>query len=343
MRGILLWFLALLGVFSTGGAVQAESLRKVFQKISPAVVVIETNEPGIGRSKQGEMVTKRGLASGVVISREGLIMTAAHVVQVANEVKVRFLDGREVAAGVVSSSVTADVALLRIDPVPDNLAVAELGDSDLVAPGDQVFVVGAPYGIDHTLTVGYLSGRRKPREMCDDLQPVEFLQTDAAINRGNSGGPLCTMDGKVIGIVSHILSQSGGSEGVGFAVSVNTAKELLLKKRSFWSGLEFSFLSGDLAHAFNVPQDAALLVQRVADASPGYAMGLRPGKIPARIGGEELLIGGDIILAIQNIPVSLDVDKSCDLRQTLLNLPPGGRIDIKVLRGGKIVNLTTTK
>jgi serine protease Do len=343
MRGRLLWFLALLGVFSTSGAVQAESLRNVFQKISPAVVVIETNEPGIGRSKQGETVTERGLASGVVISREGLIMTAAHVVQVANDVKVQFLDGREVTAGVVSSSVTADVALLRIDPVPDNLAVAELGDSDLVAPGDQVFVVGAPYGIDHTLTVGYLSGRRKPREMCDHLQPVEFLQTDAAINRGNSGGPLCTMDGKVIGIVSHILSQSGGSEGVGFAISVNTAKELLLKKRSFWSGLEFSFLSGDLAHAFNIPQDAALLVQRVADASPGYAMGLRPGTIPARIGGEKLLIGGDIILAIQNIPVSLDVDKSCDLRQTLLNLPPGGRIDIKVLRGGKIVNLTTTK
>jgi serine protease Do len=343
MRGRLLWFLVLLGVFGTSGAVQAESLRNVFQKISPAVVVIETNEPGIARSKQGEMVTQRGLASGVVISREGLIMTAAHVVQVANEVKVQFLDGREVAAGVVSSSVTADVALLRIDPVPDTLAVAELGDSDLVAPGDQVFVVGAPYGIDHTLTVGYLSGRRKPREMCDQLQPVEFLQTDAAINRGNSGGPLCTMDGKVIGIVSHILSQSGGSEGVGFAASVNTAKELLLRKRSFWSGLEFSFLSGDLAHAFNVPQDAALLVQRVADASPGYAMGLRPGRIPARIDGEELLIGGDIILAIQNIPVSLDVDKSCDLRQTLLNLPPGGRIDIKVLRGGKIVNLTTTK
>jgi S1-C subfamily serine protease len=343
MRRRLLCFIVLLSVFGASRAVQAESLRHVFQKISPAVVVIETKEQAIGRSKKGGVVTERGLASGVVISRDGLVMTAAHVVQVANEVKVQFLDGREVIAGVVSSSVTADVALLRIDPVPDNLAVAELGDSDLVAPGDQVFVVGAPYGIDHTLTVGYLSGRRKPREMCDHLQPVEFLQTDAAINRGNSGGPLCTMDGKVIGIVSHILSQSGGSEGVGFAVSINTAKELLLKKRSFWSGLEFSFLSGDLARAFNIPQDAALLVQRVADASPGYAMGLQPGKIPARIGDEELLIGGDIILAIQNIPVSLDVDKSCDLRQTLLDLPQGARIDLKVLRGGKIVNLTTTK
>ncbi|HYA04011.1 MAG TPA: trypsin-like peptidase domain-containing protein [Syntrophobacteria bacterium] len=343
MRSRLLCFLALVGVFGAGGAVHAESLHKVFQKISPAVVVIETKEQGIGKGTKGEVATERGLASGVVISREGLIMTAAHVVQVADQVTVYFLDGREVAAGVVSASVTADVALLKIDPVPENLTVAELGDSDSVSPGDQVFVVGAPYGVSHTLTVGYLSGRRKPREVCDQLQPIEFLQTDAAINRGNSGGPLCSLDGKVVGIVSHILTQSGGSEGVGFAASINTAKELLLKKKSFWTGLDFYFLSGDLARAFNVPQDAALLIQRVADASPGYAMGLQPGKIPVRIGREEFLIGGDIIMAIQNIPISMDTDKSCDLRQTLLDLPPGGRIEVKVLRDGKILNLMTTK
>ncbi len=343
MRGRLLWFLALLSVFGASRAVQAESLRKVFQKVSPAVVVIETKEQGIGKGNKGEVLTERSLASGVAISREGLIMTAAHVVQVADEVTVHFLDGREVTAGVVSASVIADVALLKIDPVPDNLTVAELGDSDAVSPGDQVFVVGAPYGVSHTLTVGYLSGRRKPREACDQLQPIEFLQTDAAINRGNSGGPLCSVDGKVVGIVSHILSQSGGSEGVGFATSINTAKELLLKRKSFWSGLDFYFLSGDLAQAFNIPQDAALLIQRVADASPGYAMGLQPGKIPVRIGREDFLIGGDIILAIQNIPISRETDKSCDLRQTLLDLPPGGRIEVKVLRNSKVINLTTTK
>jgi S1-C subfamily serine protease len=270
-------------------------------------------------------------------------MTAAHVVQVADEVTVRFLDGREAVAGVVSSSVTADVALLRIDPVPDNLVVAELGDSEAVSPGDQVFVIGAPYGVDHTLTVGYLSGRRKPTEVCDPLQPIEFLQTDAAINRGNSGGPLCSRDGKVVGIVSHILSQSGGSEGVGFAISINTAKELLLKKRSFWSGLEFQYVADEIARALNIPQEAALLVQRVADASPGYVMGLQPGKIPVRIGGVEFLIGGDIILAIQGIAISTDTDKVCDLRQTLLDLPAGGRIEVRVLRDGKIVTLATTR
>jgi serine protease Do len=343
MRGKLFYAVALLGAVTTVNAAQAESLRKVFQKVNPAVVVIETKEQGVLKGKRGETVTARGLASGVVVSREGLVMTAAHVVQVADEVTVRFLDGREATAGVVSSSVTADVALLRIDPVPDNLVAAELGDSDSVDAGDQVFVIGAPFGVDHTLTVGYLSGRRRPREVCDPLQPIEFLQTDAAINRGNSGGPLCSLDGKVIGIVSHILSQSGGSEGVGFATSINTAKELLLKRKSFWSGLEFQYVADDLAQALNIPQDAGLLIQRVADASPGYAMGLRPGKIPVRIGGEEFLIGGDIILAIQGIAVSTETEKSCDLRQTLLELAPGSRIEVKVLRAGTIVTLATTR
>jgi serine protease Do len=339
----LLCVVALIGAVTTVDAAQAESLRKVFHKVNPAVVVIETKEQGVLKGRRGETVTARGLASGVVVSRDGLVMTAAHVVQVADEVTVRFLDGREATAGVVSSSITADVALLRIDPVPDNLVVAELGDSDSVSAGDQVFVIGAPYGVDHTLTVGYLSGRRKPREICDPLQPIEFLQTDAAINRGNSGGPLCSLDGKVVGIVSHILSQSGGSEGVGFATSINTAKELLLKRKSFWSGLEFQYVAGDLARAFNIPQDAGLLIQRVADASPGYAMGLQPGKIPVSIGGEEFLIGGDIIVAIQGIAVSTDTERSCDLRQTLLDLTPGSRIEVTVLRAGKILTLSTTR
>ena len=343
MRGRLFCVMVLLGVVATVDAAEAESLRKVFQKVNPAVVVIETKEHIFLKGKRAGDVTARNLASGVVISREGLIMTAAHVVQVADEVTVRFLDGREVVAGVVSSSITADVALLRIDPVPDNLAVAELGDSDLVSPGDQVFVIGAPYGVDHTLTAGYLSGRRKPREICDPLQPIEFLQTDAAINRGNSGGPLCSLDGKVVGIVSHILSQSGGSEGVGFATSINTAEELLLKRKSLWSGLEFQYVADELARALNIPQDAGLLIQRVADASPGYVMGLQPGTVPVRIGGEEFLIGGDIILAIQGIAISTDTEKTCDLRQTLLDLTPGSRIEVKVLRAGKILTLSTTR
>jgi serine protease Do len=343
MRAKLLCFIVMVTAFLSSGLAHGESLSKIFQRVNPAVVVIETKGQVSSTVSPEQVITARGLASGVVISREGLVMTAAHVVQVADDITVQFLDGQTSTAGVVSSSVQADVALLKINPLPKNIVVAELGDSDAVSAGDQVFVIGAPYGVDHTLTVGYLSGRRRPRQVCENLQPIEFLQTDAAINRGNSGGPMFTMDGKVVGIVSHILTMGGGSEGVGFASSINTAKELLLKEKSFWSGVDFYYLSGDLARALNVPQDAGLLVQRVADASPGYALGLEAGKIPVRVGHEEVLIGGDIVLAVQHIPISTDMDKSCDLRQALLDIRPGTRIDVKVLRGGKILDLSMTR
>jgi len=217
-----LFMVSLLGLTTLS---EAKSLSKVFKQVNPAVVVILTKEHGYSKLHPGETitVTKGGLGSGVVISEDGLVMTSAHVVNVADEVSVHFLDGSKVLAKVISSASQADVALLRLDSVPDDLVAADLGDSDKVSIGDEIFVVGAPYGVDHTLTVGYMSGRRRPKGACSQLVPLEFLQTDAAINQGNSGGPMFSMDGRLIGIVSHILSRSGGSEGLGFATSINSA------------------------------------------------------------------------------------------------------------------------
>ncbi|MGD8776416.1 MAG: trypsin-like peptidase domain-containing protein [Syntrophobacterales bacterium] len=338
---LLLFMVSLLGLTTLS---EAKSLSKVFKQVNPAVVVILTKEHGYSKLHPGETitVTKGGLGSGVVISEDGLVMTSAHVVNVADEVSVHFLDGSKVLAKVISSASQADVALLRLDSVPDDLVAADLGDSDKVSIGDEIFVVGAPYGVDHTLTVGHISGRRTSKIVCNQLVPIEFLQTDAAINKGNSGGPLFSMDGKVVGIVSHILTQSGGSEGLGFAAGINTAKELLLRQKTFWSGLEAYFLSGDLARAFNVPQEAGLLIQRVANDSPGHYLGIEPGNIPVQIGGQRLLIGGDIVLAVQGVPVSTDYETTCDIRETMGGLSPGSRIDLTVLRGGKIVQLSTT-
>ena len=321
----------------------ARSLSKVFRQINPAVVVIVTKEHGHSSLKPGETAKKGGLGSGVVVSKDGLVMTASHVVQVADAVSVHFLDGRSVSAKVVGTAMQADVALLRLETVPDNLVVAELGNSDLMAIGDEVFVVGAPYGIDHTLTVGFLSGRRRPIGICNQPIPTEFLQTDAAINVGNSGGPMFSWDGKVIGIVSHILSQSGGSEGLGFAISINSAKELLLNQKSFWIGLETYLVSGPLAKALNVPQEAGLLIQRVADNSPAHEMGLEPSMIPVKIGREKILIGGDIVLEVQGVRLSTKVEDVCQIRDTMGGLHQGGSLEIKVLRGGKILTLSTTK
>ena len=322
---------------------EAKSLKNVFQQVNPSVVVIVTKESGSSRLMTDKPDIKEGLGSGIVVSNEGLVMTAAHVVQMADAVNVFFLDGSKVTAKVVSSAQQADVALLKLSYVPDNLQVAEFGDSDQVSIGDEVFIVGAPYGVDHTLTVGYLSGRRVSAGVCDQLTPIEFLQTDASINMGNSGGPMFSMDGKLIGIVSHILSQSGGSEGLGFAITINTAKALLLEQKTFWVGLDVYLVSGDLAKALNVPQEAGLLIQRVANESPGHKLGFRPGNIPIQIGRQKLLIGGDIVLEVQGMPISVDIKKTCEIRDTMGGLGNGERIDFKVLRGGEIVNLYSSQ
>lgn len=330
----------LVNVFVFNSLANAGSLSKVFKKVNPAVVVILTTERGYAGLEPGQQATfnKGGLGSGIVVSKEGLIMTAAHVVQVADAVVVKFVDGNMVGAKVVGSAPQADVALLQLNHLPDNLAVAELGDSDDVNIGDEIFVIGAPYGVDHTLTVGYMSGRRHPEIVCNSLLPIEFLQTDAAINKGNSGGPMFNMDGKVIGIVSRILSYSGGSEGLGFAVSINTAKELLLNQGSVWTGLEAYLVSGPLAKALNVPQEAGLLVQRVAEDSPSQRLGLRPGNIPVEIGGKQLLLGGDIVLEVKGVTVSEDIDHTCEIRKKVTGLNQGN-LEMKVLRNGKVLDL----
>lgn len=341
-RFVLLLSTCLMTVFPVSKA-DAGSVKDVFREVNSAVVVIVTKEGGYSSLGSDMTLIKGGLGSGVVVSKDGLVMTAAHVVQLADEVSVHFLDGTQAMAKVVSSALQADVALLRLNEVPDDLRVAELGNSDLVSIGDEIFVVGAPYGMGHTLSVGYLSGRRRTVGICNQLNPIEFLQTDAAINLGNSGGPMFDMDGRLIGIVSHILSQSGGSEGLGFATSINTARELFVGRESFWIGLETYLIAGDLAKALNIPQEAGLLVQRVANDSPGAKLGLRSGGIPVEIGSKKLLIGGDIILEVQGLPISIDVKETCVIRDTMGGLGQGAPIVFKVLREGKIIDLHASK
>jgi S1-C subfamily serine protease len=159
-------------------------------------------------------------------------------------------------------------------------------------------------------------------------------------------------NGEVIGIVSSILSQSGGFEGVGFAASINVAKELLINQKPIWIGVDPYFVAGVLAQVLNMPQEAGILIQRVALNSPGYHLGFKPSTIPVKIGDQELFIGGDIVLAVQDIPVSLDlvlavqdIPVSLDLealrkiRETLAAHPDLTNLEFKVLREGKIVKL----
>ena len=279
-----------------------------------------------------------GLGSGVLISEHGKLLTAAHVVQTADKVTVEFTGGAQVTARVVSSEPIADVALLQLESVPAGVEPVRLGDSDKVEVGDEVFVVGAPYGLTHTLSAGHISGRIVQDPGLGVRPGSEYLQTDAAINRGNSGGPMFNMNGEVIGIASRILSHSGGFEGIGFAATTKAVRLLLLERKPFWSGMEGIIVRGDVAAALNMSQQAGYLVQRVSQESPAWRMGIRPGALRATIRGTELLIGGDIILSCNGIGVRDEASLE-SIYESIRKLEPGATLPSRVLRAGQIIEV----
>ena len=336
-------FALLLPVFPAAAAAADDPppLREVFSRVDPAVVEIRTTESDVPGPGMAQPAALQGLGSGVMIAPEGKILTAAHVVQTADQIEVRLQSGETIPARVVSSEPLVDLALIQLEKPPRTPFIAPLGDSDAMAVGDRIFVVGAPLGVSHTLTVGYVSGRRKPGSTVSGIAPVEFFQTDAAINQGNSGGPMFNMQGEVVGIVSYILSRSGGSQGLGFAVTSKVAR-LLLEKRAFWTGIDGYLLDGDLASVFNVPAPGVgLLVQRVAKGSPAERLGLKAGTIRARIGDEDLIVGGDIVLGVMDVPLT-GPESLAKVRARILRMQPGEPVTVTVLRGGKKVPLTST-
>jgi S1-C subfamily serine protease len=330
----------------------AQQLRDAFRKVSPAVVIVRTKRVEVTPSADEPMSIVDGLGSGVLISNDGKVLTAAHVVQTADVASVEFSDGQAIVARVIGSDVQSDVALLQLKELPKGVAPATVGDSDKMEVGDQVFVIGAPYGLSQTLSVGHLSGRHRLNTN-NQSTPVEFLQTDAAINTGNSGGPMFDMEGNVIGIVSSIMSHSGGSEGLAFATSANTARQLLLERKPFWSGIDGLVVTGALAKALNLPQAAGVLVQRIGDGSIGSRLGINPGMLRVTILGTDILLGGDVILDVNNIAVidppsaqslgSFTSDENYErIYNSVAALKPGDPLVVTVFREGKVLKLTTT-
>jgi S1-C subfamily serine protease len=320
-----------------------DGLSDLYDRLCPSVGVIYTVQRSPSVEQRGQLTKHASVGSGVLISDDGKMMTAAHVVQTADNVFVQFKDGKKVVAKVLVSEPFADLALIQLSSVPASAVPARVGDSDASHVGDRVFVIGAPYGIGYVLTAGYLSARHSPKSVIKDFELGEFFQTDAAVNKGNSGGPLFNMKGEVIGIVSSNLSLSGGFEGIGFAVTSNTAQKLLFEEPGGWSGIGGYMLSGDVAKIFNLPQPEGLLVERIAAGSPASRAELRAGTIRAKIGEESLILGGDIILSVMGIEVAARPEVGSEIKKSVKSLPVGSDIPLTVLRDGKKIKVTAKK
>ena len=327
--------LTALVVMSVPVAVGAQTLGEVFRKVTPSVVVIRATGHEVSASGQKQFAET---GSGVLISTDGKVMTAAHVVHTMDAITVE-LGGESVAAKVIASEPAADLSLLQVERVPAAARVAKMANSDTMQVGDAVIIVGAPYGLSYSLSTGIISARWAPNTVYRTMPLAEFFQTTATINTGNSGGPMFNMAGDVIGIVSHNISKSGGSEGLGFVVTLNTARQLLLEKKSFWSGLEGQFLPDNVADLLNLPANATgYIVKNVAKGSPGEDIGLRAGTKVVVIDGQEFALGGDIVLEALGHPMK--PANTGKIREELSKLHSGDSFQVTVLRAGRIIQLT---
>jgi serine protease Do len=316
----------------------AQDLADLFETNKHSVVTIYVAESvSTGTGDPRTFTSSMGLGSGVLVTKD-VILTAAHVVAAAEEIMVQFYDGETLAATTFRISKVADVALIRLERPPSNPKMAVIGNSDETRIGDEVFVVGAPMGLPYSLSRGVISGRHSEPNMSNDGKLLEFFQTDAAINTGNSGGPMFNYKGEVIGIVSSILTQSGGFEGIGFAATSNVSRAMLTERSSRFFGIEAMILPYEMAMILNVPQESGWLVQHVVQDSPAGQIGLKGGFLTVTIGEEEILLGGDVVLQIDDIKIT--GEESLEQIMVYLNdVNSTVTHNLKVLRVGEIVDL----
>ena len=206
--------------------------------------------------------------------------------------------------------------------------MANLGNSDTVAIGEKIIVIGAPFGLEHSLSVGYISQKSQKKNQTSGFVMNEYFQTDASINQGNSGGPMFNLKGDIIGISSYIITKSGGFEGLGFAVTSNLAKQLVVDGNRKWTGIQGYLLDERTAVMLNVPGGSGILIESVVQYSPADLAGLKGGFQNIMINNEDIIVGGDIILSINGFPITEKL-KDLDFLDTNTYV-------LKILRHGKI-------
>lgn len=323
----------------------SSAFRNVAEALRPSVVSISTKQtrliparsrrnlpsglpPGLedlfggGRSQRQEA---SGMGSGVIVRPDGYILTNNHVVEGADELTVELSDGRTVTGIIVGTDPQTDLAVVKVEL--EGLRAAMLGDSDDIRVGDWVLAIGSPFGLDQTVTAGIISGKNRVQRIIADGDGFEdFLQTDAAINPGNSGGPLVNLRGELVGINTAILSRSGASAGIGFAIPVSMAKPVLTSiiesgqvHRGFL-GASVVDVTPDSIKDYDLKVRIGGLVGGVLENQPAARAGLQPGDVVTKLDGRPVTGG-------------------TQLRNYIANRPPGTTVNMEVNRGGKVLKL----
>ncbi|MCC6912687.1 MAG: DegQ family serine endoprotease [Rhodospirillaceae bacterium] len=260
------------------------------------------------------------LGSGVIVRGNGVVITNNHVVGEADEITVILNDRREFEAKVVGKDPRSDLAVLQLQNLGDPLPALDLGDSDELEVGDMVLAIGNPFGVGQTVTSGIISALARTTVGITDFR--SFIQTDAAVNPGNSGGALITSDGRLVGINTAIYSRDGGSNGIGFAIPSNMVKTVVTsilkdgKAVRAWLGASGKTITADLAKSLSLPRPMGVLIERVTAASPAARGGLQPGDIVRSVNGRE----------VQDLE---------ELRYMIATLPVGGTAQLGLQRDNK--------
>jgi 2-alkenal reductase len=322
---------------------------EIYERDAPGVVTVFSvlpGESGVGGSGG------QGLGTGFVLNARGEIATNAHVVtegegsaiRKADEVYVAFADGNQVAARIVGYDPNADVALLRIDPAGLTLRPLRLGTAQSLRVGSPVAAIGSPFGEPQSLSVGVVSATDRSIKSLTGFEIAGAIQTDAAINRGNSGGPLVNGRGEVLGINSQIQTTSGGGEGVGYAIPADTVRRTLVALRKdgkvayAYLGVATARIYPQLARRFGLPVTTGAWVQDVVAGGPADKAGLRPGGDTKRFQARTIAVGGDIITAVNGRKLA---DEAA-LGAALLGFRPGEKVTLQVYRDGRPRDLRVT-
>ncbi len=320
--------------------VDAEArLIRLYRTVSPAVVNITTQV--LRQNFFFGPVPESGSGSGFVWDDQGHILTNYHVIDGAQSIDVSFGDEVAVPATVIGADPANDLAVLKVEKLPEGVQALTMGDSDALQVGQTAVAIGNPFGqFQRTLTVGVISALDRTMQTDNDKLLRGVIQTDAAINQGNSGGPLLDSEGRVIGINTAIFSPSGANAGVGLAIPINKARRIapvLIEKGRYahpWLGIEQLgyALSPVLAQALNLPQSQGLLIAQIYRNSPADQAGLRGATDEVAFGNRRLLVGGDILTAIDGVPLKTWDDLDAYLSE---QTEVGQTVRLSIVRGGE--------